>query len=133
MRQCYKQKNIIYIEEKVPVPNSNEFKVYQTIKTPIIDESGNILGLIGSVRDITQQKKIEEKLIYLSYRDVLTGLYNRTYFDEKISEILKEEDFQVGVIVGDLNGLKIVNDIFGHLEGDKLIKTTAEILINNIG
>lgn len=123
----------LYIDEKVPIPNSDEFKVYQTIKTPIIDESGNIQGLIGSVRDISEQKKIEEKLRYLSYRDILTGLYNRTYFYEKISEILKKKDFQVGVIVGDLNGLKIANDVFGHLEGDKLLKTAAEILRSNCG
>ena len=117
----------LYIEEKVPI-DENDFLVYQTIKTPIIDEDGIVKGLIGSVRDITEMKKIEEKLRILSYRDILTGLYNRTYFDEKISEIVKEKDFQVGVIVGDLNGLKIVNDIFGHLEGDKLIKKAAEIL-----
>lgn len=123
----------LYMEEEVPVPNSDEIKVYQTMKAPVIDEIGNIHGLIGIVREISKQKKIEEKLRYLSYRDILTGLYNRTYFNEKISEILMKEDFQVGVIVGDLNGLKIVNDIYGHLEGDKLIKAASKILINASG
>lgn len=128
-----KTKKPLYIEEKVPIENSDEFAVYQTIKTPIIDENGNLHGLLGSVRDISEQKKIEEKLRYLSYRDLPTGLYNRTYFEEKISELTSEKDFQIGVIIGDLNALKIVNDVFGHLEGDKLIKTIAEILTNVCG
>lgn len=118
----------LYTEEKSQDPNSGKTMVYEIIKTPIIDSNGNVHGLVGSVRDVSRQKEIEEKLRILSYRDMLTGLYNRTYFDEKISEILKEEDFSIGVVVGDLNGLKIVNDAFGHLEGDKYIKYISKIL-----
>lgn len=120
----------LYIDERVNIPGTNEFLTYQTIKTPIIDEYGNIHGLVGSVRDISKQKKVEEDLRFLSYRDILTGLYNRTYFEEKISEILKQENYQVGIVLGDLNGLKIVNDIFGHLEGDNFIKIAAEVLMS---
>lgn len=120
----------LYIDERVDIPGTNDFLTYQTIKTPIIDEYGNIHGLVGSVRDISKQKRVEEDLRFLSYRDILTGLYNRTYFEEKISEILKQENYQVGIVLGDLNGLKIVNDIFGHLEGDNFIKIAAEVLMS---
>lgn len=118
----------LYIEETVPSPSGNEIFIYQTIKTPIIDKRGNIKGILGSVRDVTEQKRIEAKLRDLSYKDILTGLYNRTYFDEKISELLQKEEFQVGVILGDLNGLKNVNDTYGHLKGDEFIKCSAKIL-----
>ncbi|MEF9992543.1 MAG: diguanylate cyclase [Peptostreptococcaceae bacterium] len=126
-------KKALYIEEKVPIPNSDEFAIYQTIKTPIIDKYGNLHGLIGSVRDISQQKKIEDKLRYLSYRDILTGLYNRTYFDEKITEIKKCEKFKLGLVIGDINGLKKVNDTLGHIDGDKFIKKIADILARCCG
>lgn len=126
-------KKPLYIEEKVPIPNSDEFATYQTIKTPIIDKYGELHGLIGSVRDISQQKKIEEKLRYLSYIDILTGLYNRTYFDEKITEIKKDEKFKLGLVIGDINGLKKVNDTCGHIDGDKFIKKIADILLSSCG
>lgn len=127
------ERKSFYIEEKVPIPKSDNFAIYQTIKTPIIDKQGNIHGLIGSVRDITKSKLIEERLRDLSYKDILTGLYNRTYFEEKISEIKKSDSFSIGVVIGDIDGLKKVNDTLGHIEGDNFIKSIANILKETCG
>ncbi|WP_416906587.1 GGDEF domain-containing protein [Paraclostridium sordellii] len=127
------ERKSFYIEEKVPIPKSGNFAIYQTIKTPIIDKQGNIHGLIGSVRDITKSKLIEERLRDLSYKDILTGLYNRTYFEEKISEIKKSDSFSIGVVIGDIDGLKKVNDTLGHIEGDNFIKSIANILKETCG
>ena len=127
-KKVIETRETIYIDEKVPIPGTDKYSIYQTIKTPIIDKYGNIYGLIGSARDNTKQKKLEEKLKTLSYKDSLTGLYNRTYFYEKIEEIVSEENFNIGVVVGDLNGLKVVNDAFGHAKGDIYISTVAKIL-----
>lgn len=118
----------LYIEETIPISDSDETGTMQTVKTPIINEDGSIWGLVGVVRDITDQKRVEEKLRYLSYVDTLTGLYNRAYFDEKIDEFIEDEMFPVGVITGDVNGLKIVNDTFGHIEGDKLLTAMSKVL-----
>lgn len=132
---CYKHDNIVlntkeplYIEEKVFYPKENMVKTFQTIKTPVINNSNEIIGLVGLVRDVTEYKLNEEKLTYLSYVDSLTTLYNRFYFDKKIEEHIKEELFPIGIISGDVNGLKLVNDTFGHNEGDKLLKRVAECL-----
>lgn len=132
---CYKHDNIVlntkeplYIEEKVFSSKENMVKTFQTIKTPVINNSNEIIGLVGLVRDVTEYKLNEEKLTYLSYVDSLTTLYNRSYFDKKIEEHIKEELFPIGIISGDVNGLKLVNDTFGHNEGDKLLKRVAECL-----
>ncbi|MFI3209980.1 MAG: diguanylate cyclase [Peptostreptococcaceae bacterium] len=124
--QVIDQGKTLYIDEVVPTPKG--IKIYQTIKTPIVDKHEEIIGMLGSVRDVTEQKKIEEKLKYLSYTDVSTGAYNRSYFEETMNIIKTGDNFCKGIIMSDLNALKFANDIFGHLEGDNLIKTSYEIL-----
>lgn len=121
-------KKPLYVEEKVFFPQENMFKTFQTIKTPMLNEANEVIGLVGVVTDVTEYKTNEEKLTYLSYVDSLTSLYNRLYFDKKIEEHIKEEAFPIGIIFGDVNGLKLVNDTFGHKEGDELLTIVAECL-----
>lgn len=130
INQCYKhdkvvteKKQTLYIEETI------EDKTFETIKTPIMDEFGNVEGLVGVVRDISDYKRKESLLKHLSYTDGLTNLFNRTYFDKKLEEIKREKRYPMGLILGDINGLKIVNDTLGHLEGDKFLKTMSKILV----
>ncbi|NRT30290.1 diguanylate cyclase (GGDEF)-like protein [Clostridium beijerinckii] len=85
-------------------------------------------GLVGLSRDITERKILEERLRYLSEIDILTGLYNRYSFEEKIKELNHEQYLPLGIIMGDVNGLKIVNDTLGHLEGDNLLRSIAGVL-----
>lgn len=109
--------------------NEDGKKVYnEIIKNPVLDNTGKSIGVIALVSDVTEKKEVEERLRYLSYTDILTGTYNRAYFEEKAKEFLSEEYFPVGVIMGDANGLKVVNDTFGHVEGDNLLKTVTRIL-----
>lgn len=100
----------------------------ESIKTPIIDDYGNVSGIVGISRDITQQKNLEEKLRYLSEIDVLTNLYNRNSFEEKIKKLNKKKYHPLGIIMGDVNGLKLINDTLGHLEGDKLLISISNVL-----
>ncbi len=78
--------------------------------------------------DITERKKTEEEIIHLSFHDHLTGLYNRRFFEEELKRLDTERQLPLSFIMGDLNGLKVINDVFGHDEGDRLLKETAEIL-----
>ncbi|GAA0687238.1 MULTISPECIES: sensor domain-containing diguanylate cyclase/phosphohydrolase [Clostridium] len=105
----------------------------ESVKVPVIDDSGNVWGVVGISNNITKRKILEDKLRYLSYTDSLTELYNRSYFEEKIKELNDEKYLPLGVIMGDVNGLKLVNDTFGHLEGDKLLKSIAYVLKNVCG
>lgn len=114
----YKRKPV-YIEERINSNNTQQ--IFQTVKTPVIDKNNEFIGIVGVAHDITEQKKFEEDLKHLSYTDSLTGLHNRAYFTKKVNELIKEEAFPIRIIMGDINGLKMVNDTFGHIEGDNLI------------
>ncbi|MEL7567728.1 MAG: diguanylate cyclase, partial [Dehalobacterium sp.] len=65
---------------------------------------------------------------YLSFHDSLTGLYNRRFFEEEIRRLDTERNLPISIIMGDVNGLKLTNDIFGHAVGDMLLIKTAEVL-----
>jgi diguanylate cyclase (GGDEF)-like protein/PAS domain S-box-containing protein len=81
--------------------------------------------------DITDRKETEERNYYLMYHDQLTGLYNRSYINLIMKEI---RDFMnIGLFMFDIDGLKYVNDTYGHLQGDKLILESAEIIKNAFG
>lgn len=82
--------------------------------------------------DITERLEKEKKINYLSYHDQLTGLYNRRFFEEQIKFLDNPRNFPLSIIMGDVNGLKLVNDVFGHLAGDKLLKTIGDIISKSI-
>jgi len=80
------------------------------------------------VIDITLQKRLEEKLTDLSFKDQLTGLSNRRFFEDEIKRVENQNILPLTVLMSDVNGLKLINDSFGHDEGDKLLKKVAQIL-----
>ncbi|MCQ4925468.1 diguanylate cyclase [Tissierella carlieri] len=79
-------------------------------------------------RNVTEIIEKEEQIIYLSYHDKLTGLYNRAFFEEELKRLDNNRHLPLSIIMGDVNGLKIINDVFGHLAGDKMLQSIAEIL-----
>ncbi|MHB8916852.1 MAG: sensor domain-containing diguanylate cyclase/phosphohydrolase [Desulfocucumaceae bacterium] len=94
----------------------------------IREGSGKTTGFRGIVRDITERKQAEEKLKFISMHDVMTGLYNRAYFEEEMSRLNRNRFSPVTIICCDVDGLKMVNDAFGHKKGDELLKAVAEVL-----
>jgi diguanylate cyclase (GGDEF)-like protein/PAS domain S-box-containing protein len=81
-----------------------------------------------SIVDITDRKEAEEKLRFMSFHDALTGLYNRAYFEEEMARLSGSRHFPVSIIACDLDGLKQINDQFGHDRGDRAIKAAAKVL-----
>lgn len=79
-------------------------------------------------RDISIRKDMEQKLQYLSYHDQLTGLYNRRFFEEELKRLDVKRNYPLGLLMGDVNGLKLINDSFGHAVGDELLKKVAKII-----
>lgn len=69
--------------------------------------------------------------VRLYYRDKLTGLYNKNYFEEELSRLDTKRQLPISLIMGDINGLKLINDAFGHSMGDAVLKKAAEIMTSS--
>jgi diguanylate cyclase (GGDEF)-like protein len=81
-----------------------------------------------AIQDISARKKAEDYLRYLGTHDVMTGLFNRAYFEETLLHLEKKRPEPVSIIILDLNELKNTNDTLGHQAGDTLIRRAAEVL-----
>ncbi len=95
---------------------------------PIRDRNGDITGCVLVFRDFSEKKEKQRRIEFLSYHDQLTGLYNRRFFDEELERLDRKRNLPLSIIYADLNGLKTMNDAFGHISGDKLIATFASTL-----
>jgi diguanylate cyclase (GGDEF)-like protein len=71
---------------------------------------------------------VQERILYLGQHDGLTGLYNQVYLEGELSRLDRSDFLPLGIIMIDVNNLKLVNDVFGHLEGNRLLERTAELL-----
>ena len=102
-----------------------------------VSSQGTFLGdkriLLSIVRNISERKKAEKEIIYLSYHDQLTGLYNRRFYEEEIIRLNTERSIPIALIIGDVNGLKLTNDSFGHKAGDMILQKISNILKQECG
>jgi diguanylate cyclase (GGDEF)-like protein/PAS domain S-box-containing protein len=85
-------------------------------------------GLLVGMADITEQRRIQEELRYLSTHDALTGAYNRTYFEAEMDRLQKGRRFPVSIIMLDTDDLKQINDTYGHARGDTLLQTLTNLV-----
>lgn len=81
-----------------------------------------------NIRDNTERVLAEKKAVFISNHDTLTQLYNRTYFDEELHRLEKSRNYPISIFMLDVDGLKAVNDNFGHQAGDNLLKRAAQVL-----
>jgi len=133
-----KVKNILSYE----IPRKLELKVKSKKGVKIIEETAGVIKegdkpkyLFGIVRDITEMRKYESDLKEIAIKDALTGLYNRHFFNEFINkewERCKRYNTPISFIFMDINNFKMINDIFGHLTGDMVLKEFGKILLNTI-
>ena len=100
----------------------------QNDRMPYRDDDGNIIGVICLAIDISDLRETEEKLWYMSFHDVLTGLYNRTYFEEELNRLEKGRQFPISVVTVKVDNLLAVNESEGIAAGNELLKQTAKIL-----
>ncbi len=102
-------------------------KIYLEVSSDNIIYNGNSLRM-EIFHDISELRKAEKKIKYLKFHDSLTELYSRTYLEKVLGNVYRERNLPLNFIICDLNGLKLVNDAFGYMEGDKLLKRVAKIL-----
>lgn len=152
-REIYKEGNLIGLYAKDVLPASTSDLIIKMIDKAI--ESGELQvaeynytcgeeiqhfearlvatenrEVVSIVRDITEQKRNEEELKYLSLHDSLTGLYNRAYFESELIRLEGSRYYPIAIISADLDGLKLINDTLGHKEGDRFLIAGAAVLRN---
>lgn len=142
--------NIIneYTREKIESPIQRVFETEETIElanhtiliskdgseravedtaAPIKDALGNVIGVVLVFRDFSDKKEKRRQIEYLSYHDQLTGLYNRRFFEEELTRLDTRRNLPLSFVFADVNGLKTINDAFGHQFGDRLIQQVSEV------
>lgn len=96
------------------------------------DNDGVPIKVHGVIQDISTLKTHQEELLYANTHDALTDIYNRRYFMEQRSQLSAKKYLPLSTAILDINGLKIINDSFGHHIGNKVLKTIAQILKQHI-
>ena len=81
-----------------------------------------------ALTDITARKKAEAYLEYLGTHDVLTKLFNRSFYVDELNRLERKGPHPITIIMVDLNGLKAANDELGHAAGDQLLRRAGEVL-----
>lgn len=108
--------------ERIPIADS---------AAPIKTAEGDIQGAVLVFRNVSAEKEKKDKILYLSYHDTVTGLYNRRFFHEELHRIDHGKALPLSIVMGDVNGLKMTNDVFGHETGDLLLRTIGGLLQEN--
>ena len=128
-----------YFEKKTPyficeyrIRTKDDSYIWVLAKGKAIrDNNGNIIKMAGSHTNITDKKKAEEKINRLAYFDIVTGLANRTLFEEKLNKCIEDTNANkemFGLMYLDLDNFKNVNDTLGHAFGDLLLRNVANLL-----
>lgn len=111
------------IEEK---DEGQEF--LQIIKEPLFHEDGRVRGIIALINNVTEQEQLRRKLREQSITDRMTGVYNRSYYQEYVQQLEKHVSFPLGIISADCDNLKTINDTYGHMVGDEYIRMCVMLL-----
>ena len=112
IRQKSKNGNVIWVE----------------VSTRFRYNSSGEVEIVGASRNIEERKKAEREVVYLSYHDQLTGLFNRRFYEEELIRMNFKRNLPITLAVADVNGLKLTNDSFGHFAGDNLLRRFTSIL-----
>jgi len=108
------------------ISRTGEERPIEDTASPIRDKNNEIVGVVVIFRDFSEKKEKRKLMENLSYSDHLTGLYNRRYLEKALIRIDTSENLPISLVYADIDGLKMINDTFGHTYGDKLIQEVAD-------
>jgi len=89
-------------------------------------------AIYGIIVDVTEREQSRARILHISYHDYLTDLYNRRYFEEQFDLLNAQTEEPLSIIMGDVNGLKLVNDSLGHHVGDSLLIEASKLLLSHV-
>ena len=115
-------------EEYLTFADGSHEGIFETIKTPMKDENGDVIAVLGVARDISERKAREKELENYANHDALTGLTNRTVFMDRLKQLLNQRETKKvyhAVLFVDLNKFKEINDTVGHSVGDEVLVMVA--------
>lgn len=126
-------KETVHLENNtVLIAKDGTRRIIEDSAAPILNSDGSLLGVILVFRDVTERKHKQQEIEYLSTHDFLTGLYNRRYFAEHLAKNDHKEHYPLGIMMVDVNGLKIINDAYGHDVGDSILTESATVMYNEL-
>lgn len=122
-------------ELAVPVMRRGKVVAILGVGNKPFDYTDKDLKIVSYFADIAwlmvEHQQSEEIIRYISFHDMLTGLYNRVFVKEEMRRLDTARQLPISVIMADLNGLKLVNDTYGHSVGDRMLRSAAEIIKNS--
>lgn len=116
-------------EEWVTFADDGHRALLETIQTPMLDETGKLIGVLGIARDITERKQHEEQLAHIAHYDALTSLPNRVLLADRLHQAMTQAQRRgqrLAVAYLDLDGFKTINDSHGHDVGDQLLMIVGQ-------
>jgi len=114
--------------ENIIINANGEERLIEWKNAILYDVSGKITGVLSSGEDITESRMYEQSLIEIGYRDFLTGLNNRRFYEDNLESLDISENLPLTIVMADINGLKLINDAFGHSAGDELLISSAKVI-----
>jgi len=113
-----------------------EEHIIRDTAVPILDSAGQATGVLLVIRDLTRLRSLEKQMVYLASHDALTGLLNRQEFEiylEVALERSREQGAEHALLYLDIMELKLVNDYYGLVAGDELLRQVGEMLRQEVG
>ncbi|MBS3985568.1 MAG: PAS domain S-box protein [Selenomonadales bacterium] len=114
--------------DTILVSRHGEERAISDSAAPIKDATGALTGSVVVFKDCSLEKARQREIEYISFRDYLTGLYNRRFYEEELRRLDTPRNLPLAVIMADVNALKTINDAFGHEAGDEMLLKVGAVL-----